>query len=201
MSRTRLGWLGVGTLALTMGTLLGGCSNKAEEERRIAEVRKAADDKLAQAQKTAQEQIAQLQKQIETVKAEAADASAQAKAMAEEAISKAQTSADDAAKAAQAALKKAREAYKEDGRNQLSALNKDFAEVATQAKKTPSKDKAAYDKAIKDIVTKQKEITADIAEFDKATLETFKTVKAKLAKDLALMKASIKVAAGKLPKH
>jgi sugar-specific transcriptional regulator TrmB len=183
-----------------MSIVVAGCG-KAEQEKKIAEIQKTADERIAKAEKEAQEKIAQLQKQVEAIKAEAADASAEAKAQADEAINKAQVSADEAAKAVQSALSRAREAYKEDGRHQLAALNKEFTELATQAKKTPAKDKAGYDKAVKDIVTHQKDANADIAAFDKATLETFKTAKAKLVKDFALMKAAIKTAAAKLPKH
>lgn len=179
---------------------LTGCG-KAEQEKKIAQIQQTANERIAKAEKEAQEKIAELQKQIEAIKAEAADASAEARAQADAAINKAQLSADEAAKAVQSALSRAREAYKEDARHQLAALNKEFTELTTQARKTPSKDKAAYDKAIKDIVARQKDVNADIAAFDKATLETFKTVKAKLVKDLALMKAAIKTAAAKLPKH
>jgi Fe2+ transport system protein B len=179
---------------------LTGCG-KAEQEKKIAQIQQTANERIAKAEKEAQEKIAELQKQIEAIKAEAADASAEVRAQADAAINKAQLSADEAAKAVQSALSRAREAYKEDARHQLAAINKEFTELAAQARKTPAKDKAAYDKAIKDIVARQKDVNADIAAFDKATLETFKTVKAKLVKDLALMKAAIKSALAKLPKH
>ena len=174
---------------------------KAEQEQKIASIQKAADERVAKAERDAQEKIAQLQKQIEAVKAEAADAAAEVKAQADEAINKAQGNAEEAAKAVQAALTRAREAYKEDGRTHLAVVNKEFIELAAQAKKTPAKDKAAYDKAIKDVVARQKDIVADIAAFDKAALENFKATKAKLVKDLALMKAAIKTAHAQLPKH
>lgn len=182
---------------LLMAALLPACS-KAEE---ISEIQKAADRRVAQAQQEAQAKIAELQKQIDAVKAEAADAAVQVKAEADAAINKAQVNADEAAKALQAALTRAREAYKEDGRTHLNDLNKDFVNLVTQAKKTPAKDKAGYDKAIKDIVAHQKEVNADIAAFDKAVLDTFKAAKAKLMKDLATMKAAIKTGLAKLPKH
>jgi sugar-specific transcriptional regulator TrmB len=175
--------------------------NKAEQERKLAEVQKSADERVAKAEQDARDKIAALQKQVEEIKAEAADASAQAKAMADEAVNKAQLSADEAAKAVQAALGKAREAYKADARTHLADLNKEVAEVTGLAAKTAAKEKVGYDKAIKEVVAHQKEIAGDIAAFDKATLETFKTVKAKLGKDLALMKTAIKTARSKLPKH
>ncbi len=175
--------------------------NKAEQEKKIAEIQKSADEKVAKAEQDAREKIAALEKQVEAIKAEAADASAQVKAQADEAVSKAQLSADEAAKAVQAALAKAREAYKADARTHLADLNRELSEVTSQAAKIPAKEKAGYDKALKEVVAHQKEIANDILAFDKAALETFKTAKAKLAKDLALMKAAIKNARSKLPKH
>jgi len=196
--RRLFGSVGLGSAVLAVA--LTGCG-KAEQEQKLAEMQKAADTRVAKAEEDARAKIAALQQQVEAIKAEAADASAQAKAMAEEAISKAQSSADDAAKEAQAALAKAREAYKADARTHLTELNKEFTEVAVQASKIPAKERAAYDKAAKEIVGFQKEIGTDIAAFDKAALDTFKTTKAKLAKDLALMKAAIKTAKAKLPKR
>jgi hypothetical protein len=206
------GWFGGGSrvhgrrvltasiLASIVSLSLVGCG-KAEEEKKIAQIQKSAQERIAKAEKEAQEKILQLQKQIEAIKAEAADASAEVKAQADAAINKAQLSADEAAKAVQTALTRAREAYKEDGRHQLGVLNKEFTELATQARKTAAKDKVAYDKAVKDIVAHQKDVTADIAAFDKAAIEDFKTAKAKLTKDIALMKGAIKIALAKLPKH
>jgi len=206
------GWFGAGkgeqgrrvltasVLASMVSLSLVGCG-KAEEEKKISQIQKAADERITKAEKEAADKIALLQKQMDAIKAEAADASADLKAQADAAINKAQLSADEAAKAVQTALTRAREAYKEDGRHQLSVLNKEFTDLATQAKKTAAKDKAAYDKAVKDIVARQKDVTADIAAFDKSALEGFKTAKAKLTKDLALMKAAIKTAVAKLPKH
>ena len=185
---------------LLLALALSGCG-KAEQEQKIAEIQKAADARIAKAEQDAREKIAALEKQVEAVKSEAADASAQVKAAADEAISKAQMNADEAAKAAQAALAKAREAYKADARTHLADLNKELTEVTTQAAKIPAKEKAAYDKAIKEVIGYQKEVGNDIAAFDKAAIDTFKTAKAKLAKDLALMKAAIKNAKAKLPKH
>lgn len=186
--------------SLLMAVALTACG-KAEQEKKIAEMQAAADARVAKAEQDARDKIAALQKQVEAIKEEAADASAQARTAADEAISKAQMSADEAAKAAQAALAKAREAFKADARTRLADLNHEVSEVTTQAAKIPAKEKAGYDKAIKDVIGYQKEIATDIAAFDKAELETFKTVKAKLAKDLALMKASIKTTKSKLPKH
>jgi polyhydroxyalkanoate synthesis regulator phasin len=185
---------------LALALSLTAC-NKAEQEKKIAEIQKSADARVAQAEQTANEKIAALEKQVEAIKAEAADAAVQAKAEVDEAANKAQLTADEAAKAVQAALAKAREAYKADARTHLADLNKEFTDVATLAAKTPAKAKVGYDKFLKEIVTHQKEIAADINAFDKAGLDTFKTAKAKLAKDLALMKAAIKNARAKLPKH
>ena len=183
--------------ALAMALLCAGCG----KEQEIAAIQKAADAKVAKVEEEAKAKLAALQQQVEAVKAEAADASAQAKAMADEAISKAQSNVDEAAKEAQAALAKAREAYKADARTHLAEVNKEFTELAVAASKLPAKEKAGYDKAAKAIAGIQKDIQADITAFDKAEIETFKTAKAKLAKDLALMKAAIKTARAKLPKH
>jgi hypothetical protein len=173
--------------------------NHAAHEQRIAELEKRADERVAKAERDAQEKVSRLEKQVEAVKAECAAASAQAKVQADDALSKAQAGADDAAKSAEAAQAKAREAYKEEGRTELAGLNRELTEVAGKAAKTPAKDKAAYDKALKDAVTHQKDIAKDIAAFDTATLDTFKATKSKLDKDLALLKSSVKTARSQLP--
>jgi hypothetical protein len=184
-------------LTVVVCSLIAAC-NHAEHEKRIAEMQQKADERVAKAEREAQAKVKQAEEQIAAAKAECAAASAQAKAQADDALSKAQASADEATKAAEAAQAKAREAYKEEGRTQLANLNQDLTEVATKAAKTPVKDKAGYDKAVKDVVTQQKAIAKDIAAFDQATLDTFKATKAKLDHDLALMKAAVKTARSKV---
>ncbi len=185
-------------LVILPALLLASC-NHAEHEQRIADLQRKADERVAKAERDAKEKVTMLEKQMATAKAECAAASAQVKAQADDAISKAQASVDEATKAAEAAQAKAREAYKEEARTELGNLNRDFTEVAAKAAKTPPKDKAGYDKAVKDIVAQQKEIAKDIAAFDQATLDTFKAAKTKLDRNLALMKAAVRTARAKLP--
>ncbi len=184
-------------LTVVVCSLLSAC-NHAEHEKRITDMQQKADERVAKAEREAQDKVKAAEQQMAAVKAECAAASAQAKAQADDALSKAQASVDDATKAAEAAQGKAREAYKEEGRTQLANLNQDLTEVTAKAAKAPPKDKAGYDKAIKDVVTQQKAIAKDITAFDQATLDTFKATKAKLDHDLALMKAAVKAARSKL---
>jgi FlaG/FlaF family flagellin (archaellin) len=190
----------VPTIALTIAvcSVLAAC-NHAEHEKQIMDLQQKADERVAKAERGAQEKVTKLEQQVAAVKAECAAASTQAKAQADDALSKVQASADEATKAAEAAQAKAREAYKEEGRTQLAHLNQDLTDVASKAAKMPVKDKAGYDQALKEVVTHQKEIAKDIAAFDQATLDTFKVTKAKLDRDLALMKAAVKTARSKLP--
>lgn len=190
----------LGSASLATSLLFLGCGNEAEQEKKIADVQRQADERVAKAERDCKEKIASLEKQIESVKAEAATASAQAKAQVDDAITKAQASTEEAAKAAETALGKAQQAYKLEGRTRLTDLNKEFSEIATKGSRTPPKDKAAWDKALKDVATHQKEINKDLAAFDKATLETLAATKGKLDKDVALMKNSLKLLRARLPK-
>jgi hypothetical protein len=52
---------------------------------------------------------------------------------------------------------------------------------------------------MQEVSKQQKVVAKDIAEFDAATLETFKTVNAKVQNDLAVLKAKIKAARAKIP--
>lgn len=193
-------------VAACLPLVLTGC-NQAEQESKIAEIQQKADERVAKAEREGRERILALERQIETIKTEAAAASAKAKVEADDAISKAQASAEEAAKAtedatkaAEKAVKNAREAYKGEGRTRLAELNKELVELVARAAKTPAKERVGYDEAMKEVTSHQKEIAKDVAAFDQATVETFRTAKAKLTKDLALMKAALKTARGKLPK-
>jgi len=114
-------------------------------------------------------------------------------------MSKAQSAADDQGKAAEAALAKARQAFKEEGRLELADANKDLNDAATKSAKAPAKAKAAFSKVIQAVPAQQKAIAADLAAYDTATLDTFKTVKGKLEHDLAVYKATIRSARAKVP--
>jgi predicted nucleic acid-binding Zn-ribbon protein len=78
-------------------------------------------------------------------------------------------------------------------------LNKELAEVGAKSGKVPAKAKAAFTKAMQDVKKQQNEVAKDIAAFDKATLETFKTLNAKLQSDLAVLKNKIRAARAKIP--
>jgi hypothetical protein len=188
-----LAWLACGLASLS------GCHDTEAENKKLAEIQHQADEKISQAQHAADENVAALQKQLDQVRQEAADAAAKMKAQADDAISKAQQSADEQAKAAEAALVKARGAFKEEGRLQLAQLNKEVTELSSKSSKATAKVKADVAKAMKQIVTQQKDIAKDIAAFDSATIDTLKKAKAKLTQDLAVMKATIHAARAKVP--
>jgi uncharacterized protein YicC (UPF0701 family) len=170
-----------------------------EDKGKIAELQKKADERVAAAEQSAREKIAMLQKQMETTAADLADAAAQVKAEANDAISKAQANADDAAKAAATALDRARKAYKEEGRAELNNLKQDAADVNAKLAKASDKVKTAGQKSLQKVTDEEKAIEKDITAFDTATLDTFKAAKARLDKDVATLKASIKAARAKLP--
>ena len=65
--------------------------------------------------------------------------------------------------------------------------------------KATAKAKAAFQAALKPVAAQQKAIAADITAWDTATLDTFKTVKAKFEHDLAVLKGTTRVAKSKLP--
>lgn len=184
-------------LVLVLPLLFGACHD-AESEKRLTDALKAATDKASKAEHDAQEKVAAAEKQIEQMKAEMAATTAKLKAEADDLVSKAQASAEEQAKAAEAALKKARQGFKEEGRLQLANANKEVAELSAKAAKAPAKVKAEVNKSMQKIVTQQKAIAKDIAAFDTATIEQFKTVKAKLNQDLAVMKATIRAARAKI---
>lgn len=177
---------------------LAGC-NEEEHKKALAELQDQADKKLAAVETKSKERVAELEKEVEALKTEAAAAAASAKAQAEEVANKAQASVDDAEKEAAKILERARSAYKLEAKARYQALNSDLAEVTAKASKVPAKSKAAYDKAIKNVVALQKDINKDIAAYDDATLDTFGKVKAKVDGDMAKYKAAIKAAKAKVP--
>jgi hypothetical protein len=175
--------------------MLVGCSNAAEERAKLAELEKKAEQRVAQAEKVGREKADGLQKELDQIKAELATS----KTKLEEAT-KAQASSEDAAKQLEAALLKARQAYKAEGKAKLAAVNKEVAEASAKASKASAKVKPQLQKLLKGIPAQQKAVAKDLADFDNATLETLDTIKAKLAKDLAALKASAHAIQAKVPK-
>ncbi|MGC4063093.1 MAG: hypothetical protein QM784_00260 [Polyangiaceae bacterium] len=191
-------WVRVAAVSAVMLAALSGC-NEAEHKKQLADAQSQADKKIAQVEAQAKERISVLEKQVESLKADAEAAATKAKADAEEAVAKAQASVDDAEKETAKALAKAREAYKSEAKARYASLNKELADVTAKAQKVPAKSKAAFDKALKDLVALQKEVTKDIAAYDQATLDSFAKTKAKLDVDLAKYKGLVKAAKSKVP--
>jgi hypothetical protein len=190
-------WARVGLLFVVLG--VAACGDEEKTKAKIAEIQKQADEKIAQAEKAANEKLAALQQQMEATKADLVDAAAQAKAQADDAISKAQSNADEAAKSAAAALTRARQAYKEEGHQQLNALNKEVSDINAKIAKATATVKTTAQKAMTKVSDEQKAIQKDIEAFDTATLNTFKAAKAQMDKDVAALKATLKNARAKLP--
>jgi DNA anti-recombination protein RmuC len=178
-----------------VAVLLLACSHAEEEKAKLAELQKKADERVAQAESQAKMKLADLQKELDDVKLELT----KAKTATADALTKAQTSAEEQAKAAEAALTKARQAYKEKARLELSDANKELAEVQGKVGKVAAKSKAAVTTLMQDISKQQKALAKDIAAFDAATLDTFKATSAQFQKDLAILKAKIRAVKAKVP--
>lgn len=192
--RLRLRYASLGFAIL----LLGACGGD-EQKRQIAELQRKADERVAQVEKQYKDQVAGLEKQIEALRLEAAETASKTKSQVDDAVAKAQASVEDAEKEATIALGKARDAYRSEAKTKYANLNKELAEVTAKAQKVPAKAKAAYDTAIQAVLKLQKELTKDIAAYDKATLENLGQTKAKVDIDLAKYKMAIKAAKSKLP--
>jgi hypothetical protein len=171
------------------------CGNEAEQKKKIAEVEQKAEERIKQAERQARARTEEVSRELEKVKSELADS----KAKLSDAVSQAQASVEEQTKAAEAALDKARQAFKEEGRTELSHLNKEVQELSAKSGKVKKETKASFMKLMKDIQKHQKTIATDIAAFDKATLDTFRTTKAQLDRDLAAMRATIRAARAKIP--
>jgi hypothetical protein len=167
---------------------LVGCGMSDQE---VSEIKKKADEKFAKAEQQGKQKLEEAQKQIDQLKAELNEA----KSKSEKAV------ADDSEqiKAVEAALDKARQAFKATARLELANANKQLTEVASKAGKVPAKAKAAFQKTMQTVATKQKAVAKDIADFDNATLENLSTVKSQLEKDLAQLKVAIAQAKARLP--
>jgi colicin import membrane protein len=182
-------WAGViVSLALCTAT---ACDDDKEQAAKLAEVQRIADEKLKKSEKAAAEKVAELEKQVASLKADMETQAAKLKSEAEQAIGKAQADAEEQTKAAEAALKKAREAYKAEGRAELAQLNKQVQELAAKSAKAPAKVKTATQTSMKTIVKQQQQIAKDIAAFDKTALDGLSAAKTKLLQDLAKMKQTI----------
>ena len=185
----------VSLACLSLACLSLACGNEAEQKKRIAEVEKKAEERVQQAERQARAKTEEVQRELEKAKTELAEA----KAKLSDAVSQAQASVEEQTKAVEAALQKARQAFKEEGRTELAHLNKEVQEISSKSGKLTKTAKESFVQAMKDIQKQQKVIADDIAAFDKATLDTFKSTKAKLDRDLAVMKAKIRAARAKIP--
>ena len=172
-----------------------GCANAEEEQKKLAAIQKSADEKVTKAENEAKVKLSDMERQLNELKTQLTDA----KSKTEEALTKAQASAEEQAKAAEAALAKARQAFKDKARLQLADTNKELTEVSSKAGKVPAKSKAAFTKAMQDVAKQQKAVAKVIADFDTATLDSFKTVNAKVQSELAVLKAKIRAARAKIP--
>jgi chromosome segregation ATPase len=183
-------------LALLCLVACGGAEKeRAEKERaQLAEVQKEADQKVAKAQQEAQQKVADAQKQIDDLKAELADT----KSKLDEA-QKNQSASGDQSKALAAALAKARQGFKEEGRVELAEVNRQVGEVSSKAGKVPQNSKAAFTKAMQQVVQQQKAVAKDLTEYDTANIEDFNKIKAKVTKDLQAMKTAVRSAKALVP--
>jgi hypothetical protein len=180
---------------LLVPLLFVACGNEEEIKKKVAVVQQAADDAASKAKQAAQQKLDELQQKLDQAGKDAADT----KAKLEECMSKAQSSAAEQGKSAEAALAAARSAFKEESKLELTAANKALNELGPKSLKATPKAKAAFQAALKPVAAQQKAIAADLAAWDTATLDTFKTVKAKFEHDLALLKNTTRVAKSKLP--
>jgi hypothetical protein len=175
--------------------LLVACGNEEEIKKKVAAVQQQADDQASKAKQEAQQKLDDVQKQVDQLKADAADA----KTKLDDCTSKVQTSADASGKSAEAALAAARSAFKEEGHLELANANKAMSELGPKSVKATAKAKAAFQKALQPVSAQQKAIAADLAAWDTATLDSFKSVKGKFEHDLALLKNTIRAAKATLP--
>ncbi|HTA89440.1 MAG TPA: hypothetical protein VK745_07690 [Polyangiaceae bacterium] len=180
---------------LILSLLLVACGNEEEVKKKVAAVQQQCDDQAAKAKQEAQQKLDDVQKQVDQLKADAADA----KTKLDDCVSKVQSSTDAQGKSADAALAAARQAFKEEGHLELSDANKAMAELGPKSVKATAKAKAAFQKALQPASAQQKALAADLASWDTASLDTFKSVKGKFEHDLALLKNTIRAAKATLP--
>ncbi|HWZ87317.1 MAG TPA: hypothetical protein VNW92_00670 [Polyangiaceae bacterium] len=175
--------------------LLMACGNEEEIKKKVAAVQQQAEDQAAKAKQEAQQKLDDLQKQLDQLKTDATDA----KTKLDDCMSKVQAAGDASGKSADAALAAARTAFKEEGHLELSDANKAMAELGPKSVKATAKAKAAFQKALQPVGAQQKALAADLAAWDTATLDSFKSVKGKFEHDLATLKNTIRAAKATLP--
>ena len=183
--------------SLLVALFVLGCS--AEAEKKLADFKKEAEERVAKLEteaKSAKSKLADAEQQLNEAKTQLTDA----KTKLEEAEKAAKAGADEQAKLAEAAIGKARQAFKDKAKLQLTEVNKELNELGARAGKAPAKAKTAFTKAMQDVKKQQTTVAKDIAAFDTATLETFKAVNAKVQTSLAVLKNKIHAAGAKLPK-
>lgn len=180
---------------LIVPLMLIACGNEEEIKKKVAAVQQQADEQASKAKQAAQQKLDELQKQFDQLKTEATES----KTKLDECTTKAQASAEEQAKSADAALSVARGAFKSAAKLELAEVNKAINELGPKSAKANAKQKAAFQAALKPVAAQQKTLAADLAAFDTATLDTFKTVKAKFERDLALLKNTKNIAKSKLP--
>ncbi len=180
---------------LLVPLLFVACGNEEEIKKKVAAVQQTADDAASKAKQAAQQKLDDLQQKLDQATKDAADT----KAKLDDCTSKAQSSADEQGKSAEAALAAARSAFKDESKLELADANKALNELGPKSLKATAKAKAAFQAALKPVAAQQKAITADLAAWDTATLDTFKTVKSKFEHDLAVLKGTTRVAKSKLP--
>jgi len=186
------------TLAVALSLVLG-CEDAEKEKAKAADLQRKADERISKIEAQTAEKVASAEKRVAELQDQLIEAGAQAKAEADEEVSKLKTEADKLAADAAAAIKKARAAYKETERNELTSLSKDLDDVRAKAQSAPPKVKTQVDQALKDATAKKDAARKAIDGFDDATLETMKTAKAKADQALAQLKQAIHSARAKLP--
>jgi septal ring factor EnvC (AmiA/AmiB activator) len=191
--RAALSSIGMRPLPLLLLLLLG-CDNSAEERVKLAEQQKQTEQKIAKAEQEAKAKVADAQREMERLKTELGEAKVKL-----EEVTKNQAAAVADQKQVEAALDKAKKAYRALVKDELDELNNEAKELSAKAAKAPAATKAATTKTLQQVSTKQKEVAQELGELDKATLETLDSVKAKLDKELAALRASVRSAKAKLP--
>jgi colicin import membrane protein len=173
---------------------LVACGNAEEEQKRLDEVQHKADQRFEKAGQEAKQKLDEAQKRADDLSKELNETKAKL-----EAAVKAQADTEDEAKQAEAALAKAREGFKAAGKVELAAINADINELSPKLSKAAPKAKASATKTLQKVGAQQKAIASDLSEFDTATLDTLGTVRAKLQKDLAALRATARTAKSQLP--
>lgn len=188
--------LGPSVLAVALATL-GLLSTGCEDTEKLDALKKQTDQRIAELQSQGKASLAAAKKEVEELRAQLLQVTESAKAEAATLVKQAQADANEQEREAARALSKARDGYKAEARAKLTALLDDMKDASSKAQKAPAKAKASVQAIGKEVSALQKQITKDIAAFDKATLDSLKTVKAELNKHLATLKAKVASAKAK----